>query len=121
VYIRSLQGAECDVIIFTATRSNPHGKVGFLNDARRLNVALTRARHILCVLGDSRTLRHDDTWSSFIDFVEERRWMRIAILADMEGTQSLAGHFLVQVHLGLTWVCNGTCKIEYRRHHVATA
>lgn len=52
----STQGQEFDVVIFTCVRSNPHGRVGFLSDARRLNVAMTRAKRQLCVIGDFYTL-----------------------------------------------------------------
>ena len=60
------QGREKDTIVFSAVRSNNKGKVGFLKDWRRLNVALTRARNGIIVIGDSRTLQHEANWRSFI-------------------------------------------------------
>jgi regulator of nonsense transcripts 1 len=60
------QGRERDVIIFSAVRSNRQGKVGFLQDWRRMNVALTRARSALVVVGDLDTLTEGDKhWAAF--------------------------------------------------------
>ena len=60
------QGRERDVIIFSAVRSNRRGNVGFLSDWRRLNVALTRAKSALVVVGDIETLESDRHWAAFI-------------------------------------------------------
>lgn len=54
--VDSFQGQERDFIIFPLTRSNPKGSVGFLADWRRLNVAQTRAKRQLIMIGDSSTL-----------------------------------------------------------------
>lgn len=54
--VDSFQGQERDLVIFTFTRSNPRGKVGFLSDWRRLNVAQTRAKKQLIMIGDSEAL-----------------------------------------------------------------
>nr|PIM01142.1 AAA domain protein [Toxoplasma gondii COUG] len=59
--VDSFQGGEKDYIIFTCVRSNPAGAVGFLADWRRLNVAFSRARKGLIVIGHSVTLRQDPT------------------------------------------------------------
>jgi len=66
------QGREKEIIVFSAVRANDQGEVGFLRDQRRLNVAITRARRGLIVLGHSKTLRQDGTWRAWLDWAEER-------------------------------------------------
>jgi len=69
------QGREKEVIVFSAVRANDDGNIGFLKDRRRLNVALTRAKRGLIVLGNLKTLRHDGTWRAWLDWAEERNLM----------------------------------------------
>ena len=66
---------EKEVIVLSTVRSNEDGVVGFLSNFRRLNVALTRARRGLIVIGDDRTLRNDSTWESWLDWVDESKLM----------------------------------------------
>ena len=54
--VDGFQGQERDVVILSLVRSNFRGQLGFLQDVRRLNVALTRARACLYVCGDLGTL-----------------------------------------------------------------
>jgi len=54
--VDSFQGRDNEIIIFSMTRSNSRGKIGFLRDVRRLNVAMTRAKSMLIIIGDSETL-----------------------------------------------------------------
>ena len=63
------QGREKEVIIFSCVRSNPEKKVGFLSESRRLNVALTRAKRGLIVIGDPDTLRSDKNWKAWLDYI----------------------------------------------------
>jgi serine/threonine-protein kinase len=54
--VDAAQGKEFDLVFYSAVRSNEHGKIGFLRDARRLNVALSRARDGLVIVGDAHAL-----------------------------------------------------------------
>lgn len=64
--VDAYQGREKELILISAVRSNRQGKVGFLGDWRRLNVAITRAKRGIVVLGDPRTLRHDPHWGAYL-------------------------------------------------------
>lgn len=66
--IDSFQGQERDIIYISLTRSNPEGRIGFLSDIRRMNVAMTRARKKLVVIGDSATLSRLPFYAGFIDY-----------------------------------------------------
>jgi len=56
--------------VISLVRSNPDGEIGFLSDTRRINVALTRAKRKLVVIGDSATLGSHPFYMEFLDYVE---------------------------------------------------
>jgi len=68
--IDSFQGQERDIIYISLVRSNAEGEIGFLKDYRRMNVAMTRAKKKLIIIGDSATLGSDNFYSKFLEFVE---------------------------------------------------
>ena len=69
--IDGFQGQERDVIYISLVRSNEKSEIGFLSDYRRMNVAMTRARKQLIVIGDSSTIGNDSFYSNFIKYVED--------------------------------------------------
>jgi len=68
--IDSFQGQERDVVYISMTRSNNEGDIGFLADIRRMNVAMTRARKKLVVIGDSSTLGRLPFYADFVAYAE---------------------------------------------------
>ncbi|KAJ7000259.1 hypothetical protein NC653_010898 [Populus alba x Populus x berolinensis] len=76
VNVRSVdgfQGSEEDVIIISTVRCNPSGSVGFLSNRQRANVALTRARYCLWILGNGATLVNSDSiWKKLVNDAKER-------------------------------------------------
>ena len=56
--VDSFQGRECDVVLYSTVRSNARGNIGFLQDYRRINVALSRAKYLLVIVGDDQTMRN---------------------------------------------------------------
>ncbi len=76
--IDGFQGEERDVIYISLVRSNAVGEIGFLNDLRRMNVAITRARKKLVVLGDSATIGNAAFYRSFLEYCEKHGAYRTA-------------------------------------------
>ncbi|WP_323257251.1 AAA domain-containing protein [Arcicella lustrica] len=68
--IDSFQGQERDIVYISMTRSNAEGAIGFLSDIRRMNVAMTRARKKLVIIGDSATLAQFPFYADFIEYAE---------------------------------------------------
>ncbi|WP_443947138.1 AAA domain-containing protein [Pedobacter sp. AW1-32] len=69
--IDSFQGQERDVVYIGLTRSNTEENIGFLSDTRRMNVAMTRARKKLIVIGDGSTLAKSKFYTGFIEYSEK--------------------------------------------------
>jgi superfamily I DNA and/or RNA helicase len=69
--IDSFQGQEKENIILSLVRSNDDGEIGFLKDYRRMNVAITRAKEQLVVIGDSATIGADKFYNEFLSYVEK--------------------------------------------------
>ena len=70
--IDSFQGQERDIVYISMTRSNSESRIGFLTDIRRMNVAMTRARKKLVVIGDSATLSQFPFYGDFIAYAEQQ-------------------------------------------------
>jgi len=68
--VDGFQGREKEAVIISLVRSNPEGEIGFLADARRMNVALTRARRKLIVIGDSATVGGNDFFAELLEYFE---------------------------------------------------
>ncbi len=70
--IDSFQGQERDIVYISMTRSNTDSIIGFLADTRRMNVAMTRARKKLVVIGDSATLSQNQFYADLISYAEKQ-------------------------------------------------
>ena len=76
--VDAFQGQEKDFIFISLVRSNPTGEIGFLGDIRRMNVAMTRARHLLMLIGDSATLSNHQFFNELISFYQAKGFYRSA-------------------------------------------
>jgi len=68
--VDGFQGQERDIIYISMVRSNDQREIGFLSDIRRMNVALTRAKKKLVVIGDSATIGNHSFYKDFLDYAE---------------------------------------------------
>lgn len=68
--VDGFQGQERDVILISLVRANEDGQIGFLNDLRRMNVAMTRARMKLIILGDASTLTRHAFYEALYRYIE---------------------------------------------------
>ncbi len=80
--VDGFQGREKEVVLVSLVRSNDRGEVGFLDDPRRFNVALTRARRKAVVVGDGDTVTAAPVYEDFVGYA--RRRGRVVNLADLE-------------------------------------
>ena len=70
--IDGFQGEEKDIIYISFVRSNQEGEIGFLSDVRRTNVAITRAKKKLIMIGDSATLASNEFYRKLIEYCETK-------------------------------------------------
>ncbi|MBO6288350.1 MAG: AAA family ATPase [Prevotella sp.] len=68
--VDGFQGQERDVILISLVRANDDGQIGFLSDLRRMNVAITRARMKLIILGDTQTLGRHPFYAKLYQYIE---------------------------------------------------
>ena len=68
--VDGFQGQERDVIVISLVRANDEGQIGFLSDLRRMNVAITRARMKLIILGDASTLTRHPFYQRLYEYIE---------------------------------------------------
>ena len=71
--VDGFQGQERDVILISLVRANEDGQIGFLNDLRRMNVAITRARMKLIILGDASTLTKHAFYRKLYEYIGSLR------------------------------------------------
>jgi ATP-dependent RNA/DNA helicase IGHMBP2 len=76
--VDAFQGQERDVIAISFVRSNENGEVGFLGDIRRTNVAMTRAKKKLIMMGDSATLGSNPFYLGLLDYVQTEGFYKSA-------------------------------------------
>ena len=69
--VDGFQGQERDVILISLVRSNDEGQIGFLRDLRRMNVAMTRARMKLIILGDAPTMTKHPFYKKLYEYIEQ--------------------------------------------------
>ncbi|MBQ4163174.1 MAG: helicase, partial [Parabacteroides sp.] len=70
--VDGFQGQERDVIMISLVRANDQGQIGFLHDLRRMNVAITRARMKLIILGDASTLTRHKFYKALFNYIQEQ-------------------------------------------------
>ena len=68
--VDGFQGQERDIIVISLVRSNDEGQIGFLRDLRRMNVAITRARMKLIIIGDPQTMTRHPFYRKLYEYIE---------------------------------------------------
>ncbi|KAF3933450.1 hypothetical protein ABW19_dt0208643 [Dactylella cylindrospora] len=82
--VDAFQGREKDYIVLSCVRSNDHQGIGFLNDPRRLNVALTRAKYGVVILGNPKVLSKHPLWHHLLLHYKERNCLVEGPLSNLQ-------------------------------------
>ena len=90
--IDSWQGREKEILFFSAVRSNAKGHVGFLDNKRRMNVALTRAQHGLVIVGNAKTLSGNKDWAKLVAYFRSEK----CFAENMEEAKSMINQKLLE-------------------------
>ncbi|XP_063685644.1 DNA-binding protein SMUBP-2-like [Bolinopsis microptera] len=83
--VDGFQGREKEAIVITMVRSNDTGEIGFLSESRRMNVAVTRARRHVCLIGDSLTVKRDAFLGRLVAYFTRHGLVKSAFEYGLEG------------------------------------
>lgn len=89
--VDAFQGREANIVIFSAVRAAGSHGIGFLSDVRRMNVALTRAKHFLFVIARCKSIVVNPYWKDLVDHARESRAV-VTVPLLMNGTKPQFGH-----------------------------
>ena len=102
--VDGFQGREKEVIVFSCTRANMNGNVGFLADTRRVNVMLTRAKRGLIIVGHMKTLQQDEiVWKGWLKWARES-----GLICGLSATDSDAANRLASIGMSAANEIGGT-------------
>lgn len=93
--VDGFQGREKEVIIISMVRSNGHNEIGFLSNEKRMNVAVTRAKRLCCLIGDSGTVSQNSFLASLCSYFKQNGQVRTAF--DYAGNDEVRAGYGVKV------------------------